>query len=100
MIEDDQTVEEMRRAVPRERSAPKVFMTAMELRATRCNVLRVTQARLAEQLIDPDDGRPVSSPAISLWESSKRPIPLWVARRIRDLSEAARRYDTKKGEGE
>lgn len=95
MIEDDKTVEEMRRETSA--ATPRSFMSASEFRLTRANVLRVTQSRLAEQLIKPDTGRPVATGTVSFWETGLRPIPLWVARRVRDLAEAARRYDTKKG---
>jgi hypothetical protein len=95
MIEDDQTVEEMR--IPKARPESRSFMAAGELRLTRCTVLRVSQARLAEQLIDPSNGRPVSGPAVCLWETGRRPVPLWAARRIKDLAEAAKRYDLRKG---
>jgi hypothetical protein len=94
MIEDDQTVEEMRsRDVP----APRSFMTAAELRVIRFQTLRVTQGKLAEQLIKPTTGQPITAGLISRWEAGVRPVPLWAARRIRDLAEAARRYDAKKG---
>ena len=95
MIDDDQTVEEMRREPAT--TAPRSFMTPPELRTTRMNVLRVTQSRLSEQLIKPDTGLPVTTGTVCFWESGLRPIPLWAARRVRDLAEAARRYDAKRG---
>lgn len=94
MIEDDITVEEMRAEKP---SGTRSFMTFGELRLLRTQTLRVTQEKLAEQLIKPLDGTPVTTGMVSYWETGYRPIPLWVARRVRELAEAARRYDAKKG---
>lgn len=96
MIEDDQTVQEMR-AAREPTTVARSFMAAAELRSLRETVLRVTQARLAAQLIKPEDGRPVSVETVSNWEHGRRAIPLWAARHIRDLAEAAKRYDAKEG---
>lgn len=95
MIEDDQTVQEMR---GRDTPAPRSFMTASEMRTVRATVLRVTQGKLAEQLIKPTTGAPVTASIVCRWELGERPVPLWAARRIRDLAEAARRYDAKRSE--
>jgi DNA-binding transcriptional regulator YiaG len=95
MIEDDQTVQEMR---GRDTPAPRSFMTASEMRSIRATVLRVTQGKLAEQLIKPTTGEPVTTGMVSRWEIGERPVPLWAARRIRDLAEAARRYDARRAE--
>lgn len=96
MIDDDETVREMRAAKTPPKPVPKTFMAASELRVLRATVLRVTQAKLAEQLIKPDDGRPATKGTVYLWEHGLRAVPLWAARRIRDLAEAARRYDARR----
>lgn len=97
MIEDDETVEGMRsvKAKPPKRS----FMAPNELRTLRTTVLRVTQKMLAEQMIHPDDGLPVAQVRISEWEGGTRCVPLWAARRIRELAECAKRYDMKREGG-
>jgi hypothetical protein len=88
-MEDDLTITEMRRA--EEKDLP--FMTAGELLYLRTKVMRVTQARLCEQLISPSTGQPVSTSIFSLWEKGRRAIPLWVARRTREIGEAAKNHD-------
>ncbi len=96
MIEDDATVSEMR-GVPRPKPPKRSFMTQEELRLLRLTVIKVAQGKLAEQLLKPEDGLPVKQSRISDWETGVRPIPLWAARRIRELAEAAKRYDFKRG---
>jgi hypothetical protein len=91
-MEDDLTVAEMRR----EPEKPLPFMSAGELLYLRTKVMRVTQSRLCEQLISPSTGAPVSASIMSLWEKGRRPIPLWVARRTRDIAAAIKVYDEKR----
>lgn len=95
MLEDDLTVIEMRSKTPRSRAVQRTFMEASELRLLRTTVMRVNQAKLADQLIRPDTGEPVKLATVGYWEQGRRPIPLWVARRVRDLAEVARRFDLK-----
>ena len=94
-MEDDLTVVEMRDKVQRKKPKKPAFMQAGELRVIRKTILRVTMVKLAEQLIRPDIGESLKWNTISFWENGHRPIPLWAARRIRDLAEVARRYDRK-----
>jgi len=91
-MEDDLTVAEMRRGTEK----PLPFMSAGELLHLRTRVMRVTQARLCEQLISPSTGAPVSASILSLWEKGRRPIPLWVARRTRGIAEAIKSYDERR----
>ena len=95
MLEDDLTVIEMRSKPPRSTPPRHTFMEASELRRIRVSVIRVERRMLAEQLIRPDTGEPVEATTIGSWERGKRPIPLWAARRIKDLAEVARRFDQK-----
>jgi hypothetical protein len=67
------------------------------VRDIRTNVLRVTQEKLAEQLIDPNTGMPISRHLVYKWEGGDRAVPLWAARHILALAEAARKYDMKEG---
>lgn len=96
-MEDDQTVKEMRR-VRNKNIVKRSFMAPGELVNLRVHVLKVIQSRLCEQLINPSTGNPLTIAALSRWENGKVPVPLWAARLIRDLSEAARKYDSKKKE--
>jgi hypothetical protein len=96
MIEDDKTIEEMRTDTKQLRT-PRSFMTIQELRTLRETVLRVTRQKLCEQLIRPETGRPLPLSTYAFWETGRRAVPLWAARRVRDLAEAARRYDLKGG---
>lgn len=89
-LRDDPTVVEMRRPDARRTIS---FMAPGELLHIRREVLLVPQARLCEQLIDPTDGEACSTTTLSRWERGSRPVPLWAARRIRDLAEAAKNYD-------
>jgi hypothetical protein len=91
-VEDDLTVVEMRREHGQSR-LDKPFMSPGELINIRTVILRVTQVRLTEQLLDPSTGEQINQSSICLWEKGQRPIPLWAARHIRALAEAARRYD-------
>jgi hypothetical protein len=97
-VEDDLTVAELRRDDAKTR-LDKPFMSGGELTYLRKTIMRVTQNRLCEQLISPSTGEPVSVSIMSLWEKSRRPIPLWVSRRVRDLAECVRRVDAKALEG-
>jgi hypothetical protein len=81
--------------VPAERKLRRSFIGPGELVSLRTLVIRVPQTRLVEQLVDPCTGEPVTRNALSHWERGTRPVPLWVARRVRDLAEAARAYDAK-----
>lgn len=94
-MEDDQTVNDMRR-VDRKEPLRRSYMSPGELIGLRTHVLRVKQNRLIEQLINPSTGEPCTATAYSRWETGKRRIPLWVARRVRDLAEAAKAYDAKR----
>lgn len=92
MIEDDITVQSIRKTRPQKRS----FMAPSELRLLRSTVIKVSQEKLAAELIKPDDGLPVSQHRICNWETGVRRIPLWAARRVRELADVARKYDTKR----
>ncbi len=93
-MEDDLTISEIRRE-----EEPKLpFMSSGELLHLRKEVLGrpgrpCTQERLCKQLISPSTGESISQSVLSLWEKGKRPIPMWVARRVRALAEAAMKYD-------
>jgi hypothetical protein len=91
-VGDDLTVVEMRRGKNKSR-LDWPFMCPGELINIRTVILRVTQDRLREQLINPMSGSPYSVSAVSLWEQGRRPIPLCVSRHVRGLAEAAREYD-------
>jgi hypothetical protein len=90
---DDQTIEELRRPAKEKVTLKKSFMSHGEMKHIRTDLLHVTQRRLCAALIDPSDGEPIQGPMYSYWESGKRSIPLWAARRMRDLAEAAKSYD-------
>ena len=79
--------------VPADRKPRRSFMKPGEFAVLRQVVIRATQERVAEQLVDPDTGQPVTRNCLSAWERGARPVPLWAARRVRDLAEAARSYD-------
>jgi hypothetical protein len=96
MIEDDQTVTEMRTRILPAMRRPRSFMAPEEMRQLRLTVLRIPQHKLASMLIDPNTGKPVGESSIKNWEAGRRGVALWVARRVRDLAEAARRYDAKR----
>lgn len=95
-MEDDATVEEMRKSTKPKPALKRSFMSPGELLNIRTVVLRVSQRKLGEQLLNPSNGQPCSVPQISYWETGSRAVPLWAARRIRDLAEAAKRYDAKR----
>lgn len=64
-------------------------MRPSEFRRTREVVLHVKQESLAGKIINPSTGAPVSTATVCRWETGQRPIPLWVARRMRALANAA-----------
>ena len=72
-------------------------MKCTELRRIRTDTLRVTQQSLAEQLVDPATGMPISGDLVCHWEHGTRAVPLWAARHISILAEAAREHDLKEG---
>jgi len=92
---DDLTIKELRKKEKKERPLRRSFMSAGEAKHIRTELLRITQKRLVEALISPIDGEPILVSLYSHWEKGSRPIPLWAARRMRDLAEAARSYDVK-----
>jgi hypothetical protein len=85
----------MTNRVPPERKLRRSFVAPGELVSLRTLVIRVSQTRLVEALIDPCTGEPLTRNALSHYERGTRPVPLWVARRVRDLADAARAYDAK-----
>ena len=86
-------LKEMREPPKVERPQRRSFMHPDELRRLRCNVIRATQKALAEQLLSPESGEPVSNFTVCRWEAGARPVPLWAARRIRNIAEIASRHD-------
>lgn len=92
MIEDDLTVQGIRKGRRRKRS----FMTPSELRLLRNTAIKVTQSQLASELINPDEGLPIKQSQVCAWETGARRVPLWAARRVRELAEVARKYDSKR----
>ena len=90
----DNTIREMRQQASPGRQPRRSFMKHEEVRGLRLNVLRVTQVKLAEQLIDPSTGMPVSAHLVCKWERGERAVPLWAARHIAALAEAARAHDS------
>jgi hypothetical protein len=92
-MEDEKTVEEMRVKVKRVSSFRRSFMSPGELYSIRTKVLRVMLKTLSEQLVSPSTGEPCDASTLYRWEMGQRPVPLWVARRVRDLAEAAKKYD-------
>ena len=90
------TIREMRkRAKGPGRQPRRSFMKHSELFKIRTDTLRVTQKKLADQLIDPSTGMPVSAHLVCKWEHGERAVPLWAARHISLLAEAARAFDKK-----
>lgn len=71
------------------------FMSPSDLRRIRQSVLRLSQKQLADQLIDPNDGRKVPSYKVYRWEAGRVLVPLWAARIIKAMEEEARKYDMK-----
>ena len=93
----DDTIRGMRERVGQGRKPRRSFMKNTEVRDIRTDVLRVTQEKLAEQLIDPVTGMPISRSLIVRWEMGDRAVPLWAARHLLALAEAAREHDMKEG---
>ena len=71
------------------RHAGASHMPPDEVRYIRKVVLGWSIPELADALIDPYTGEPVSLSALNKWSSGANPVPLWVARRLRDLAEKA-----------
>lgn len=78
----------------RAKTQRRTFMNHTELRRIRVDTLRCSQQALASQLLNPASGVPINGAMVSRWERGERPVPLWAARHIRLLEEAARRHDT------
>jgi hypothetical protein len=78
------------------RSKPqrRTFISNTDLKRIRVDVLRCSQEALASQLLNPISGIPIAGVSISRWERGERPVPLWAARHIRLLEDAARQHDT------
>lgn len=72
------------------------FMARGELIGIRKSILKVSQPRLCEKLINPSTGDKIMRNTLSGWEIGLRPVPLWAARRLRNLADAAKRYDARK----
>lgn len=81
--------------IPAIKKPRRSFMKPGELVLLRRTVIKVSQARLVEQLVSPENGLPIAACTLSLYESGARPVPLWAARRIRELAQAARSYDSR-----
>jgi hypothetical protein len=72
-------------------------MTPAEARNLRVGAIRATQQQIADQIVSPNTGEPVSGAWICRMERGQRSVPLWMARRLRRLAELARKHDL--GEG-
>jgi hypothetical protein len=70
-------------------------MNHTSVREIRIDILKVTQVALAKNLLDPSTGEPISSDLVCRWEKGDRAVPLWAARRIKSLHDAALEYDRK-----
>ena len=92
----DDTIREMRSPSPG-RQPRRSFMKNTEVQHVRKTVLRVTQKKLADNLIDPSTGASISKGLVCKWESGERSVPLWAARHISALAQAAREHDMKEG---
>jgi hypothetical protein len=92
MDNEEATLTEMRA----ERQPTRSYMSAVDLRAIRTTVLRTTLARLAEQLIRPDTGSPITTSALCRYTNGTRPVPPWVAEQVLILAEAAKKYDARR----
>ena len=77
----------------RAKAERRTFLNHVEMKRIRVDILRCSQIALASQLLNPTTGQPVSTTSVSRWEKGIRPIPLWVARHVRLLQDAARKYD-------
>lgn len=89
------TLDTMREKQPKQRPT-RSYMSGPDLTNIRTKVLRVTYRALAEQLIRPDTGEPVSIALLCRWAKGNRSVPRWAAQRILQLAEIARRNDTRR----
>lgn len=67
------------------------FMHPDEMRSLRMNVLHVSQRELATQMISPFNGYPIAHYTVCKWERALIPVPLWAARRMRELAGTAKK---------
>jgi hypothetical protein len=77
------------------RSPTRSYMSAQDLTDIRVTVLQTSLKLLAEQLIRPDTGRPITTSALCRYANGSRPVPQWVAQQVLHLAEAARKYDSR-----
>ena len=89
---DNETVTEMRA----EREPNRSYMSAADLNSIRTKVLRTTLAKLSQQLIRPDTGKPITTGTVCKYANGVRDIPMWVAEQVLLLAEAARKYDARR----
>lgn len=92
MINDDQTLEEMRA----DSSSFRSYMSGADLHEIRTRVLKTTLSKLSEQLIRPHTGVPLSVSTLAKYEKGTRRIPQWVAQHVLLLAEAAQSYDSRR----
>ncbi len=92
MSNEDETVQELRSNKKPRRS----YMSAVELKALRTQVIKTILVRLADQLIRPDTGEPIKAATLSRYERGLIPVPQWVAQQVLIIAEAARRYDAQR----
>jgi hypothetical protein len=78
----------------RAKTQRRTFLSHADLKRIRVDVLRCSQQALASQLLNPATGLPINQGMVSRWELGERPVPLWAARHIRLLEEAAQRHDS------
>ena len=71
----------------------KSFMNPDELRHIRKVILGISQAKLADQLANPDNGTAITKFTLCRWESGKTRVPLWAAKRILEFERVAKIYD-------
>jgi hypothetical protein len=92
MNNEGETVQELRAP----RAPTRSYMSPLDLSELRTKILKTTLAKLAQQLIRPDTGRPITTSALCRYANGTRPIPQWVAEQVILLAEAAKKYDARK----
>jgi len=86
---DFEVVKAMREKVPKPKVVRRSFMPPREFTRMRSDVLRVTQRALADEMIHPETGEPITNFTICRWERGTSPVPLWAARRLKALAAIA-----------
>jgi hypothetical protein len=89
---EDEIMAALRTRKPRHIPQKRAFMDPANFKHLRKSVIKATQVMLAMQLVNPATGDAIATSTLSKYESGQLGIPMWVAKRMKELTSLVERY--------